>query len=88
MEQYPFSPFMASTGTTFPLLQSFGNVWTYSDECRVTSVSSPFRIRLERHFMRLQSIVWFWPPYHHVTNSRQVSDATGSLVNYRISSYV
>jgi hypothetical protein len=35
---------------------------------------------VERDFMRGSSVMWFWPFYHHVTDSRQVSPTTGSLL--------
>jgi hypothetical protein len=38
-------------------------------------------VGLERDFMRLSSIMWFWPFYHHMTDSRQVSPTTRCLAN-------
>jgi hypothetical protein len=36
---------------------------------------------LERYFIRRNSVMWFWPFYHNVTDSRQVSPITGSVAD-------
>jgi hypothetical protein len=36
---------------------------------------------LERDFMRWSSVMWFWPFYHNVTDSRQVSPTTVPLAD-------
>jgi hypothetical protein len=47
--------------------------------CRLESALCT--VRLERDFMRWSSVMWFWPFYHHVTDSRQVSPTTRSQAN-------